>query len=121
MSPLMPLMPLRGSATPGTPRHTLRLTISARSVTFTVSPPPRPARLRRSKDRGARCGANRRNEEMDKGRRGSDRGQDASNAGEAWDLDRHVEIAMDAMRLPAGDAPVAQLSGGERRRVALCK
>jgi ATP-binding cassette ChvD family protein len=38
-----------------------------------------------------------------------------------WDLDRHVEIAMDALRLPPGDADVENLSGGERRRVALCR
>jgi ATP-binding cassette ChvD family protein len=47
--------------------------------------------------------------------------QDAIDASNAWELDRHLEIAMDAMRLPPGDAPAAQLSGGERRRVALCK
>ena len=39
----------------------------------------------------------------------------------AWDLDRQVEIAMDALRVPLGDAPVTNLSGGERRRVALCR
>ena len=39
----------------------------------------------------------------------------------AWDLDRTVEIAMDALRCPPGDAAVATLSGGERRRVALCR
>jgi ATP-binding cassette ChvD family protein len=39
----------------------------------------------------------------------------------ADDLDRHLEIAMDALRLPPGDADVATLSGGERRRVALCR
>jgi ATP-binding cassette ChvD family protein len=39
----------------------------------------------------------------------------------AWELDRELEIAMEAMRLPPGEAPVQQLSGGERRRVALCK
>jgi energy-dependent translational throttle protein EttA len=39
----------------------------------------------------------------------------------AWELDRHLEIAMDAMRLPPPDAKVSTLSGGERRRVALCK
>ncbi len=39
----------------------------------------------------------------------------------AWELDRQVEIAMDAMNLPPGDADVTTLSGGERRRVALCK
>src|SRR5205085_968393 len=50
-----------------------------------------------------------------------DRVQDAINAADAWDLDRQLEIAMDAMRLPPGDAMPATLSGGERRRVALCK
>jgi ATP-binding cassette ChvD family protein len=39
----------------------------------------------------------------------------------ADDLDRHIEIAMDALRLPPGDADVTTLSGGERRRVALCR
>ncbi|MCC7085665.1 MAG: energy-dependent translational throttle protein EttA [Pirellulales bacterium] len=39
----------------------------------------------------------------------------------AWELDRQIEIAMDAMQLPPGDADVTKLSGGERRRVALCK
>ena len=38
-----------------------------------------------------------------------------------WELDRKVEIAMDALRLPPADAEVTNLSGGERRRVALCK
>src|SRR5687767_498812 len=39
----------------------------------------------------------------------------------AWDLDRTLEIAMDALRLPPGDADVTVLSGGEKRRVALCR
>ena len=39
----------------------------------------------------------------------------------AWELDRQLEIAMDALRLPPGDAKVSSLSGGERRRVALCR
>ncbi len=47
--------------------------------------------------------------------------QDAIDASNAWELDRQLEIAMDAMRLPPGDATVDMLSGGERRRVALCK
>jgi ATP-binding cassette ChvD family protein len=47
--------------------------------------------------------------------------QDAIDAANAWELDRQLEIAMDAMRLPPGDAKAATLSGGERRRVALCK
>ena len=47
--------------------------------------------------------------------------QDEIDARNLWDLDRQVEIAMDAMNLPPGDLGVANLSGGERRRVALCK
>lgn len=47
--------------------------------------------------------------------------QEKIDAADAWDLDRKVDIAMDALRCPAGDADVTQLSGGERRRVALCK
>src|SRR5262245_35899410 len=47
--------------------------------------------------------------------------QDQIDAANAWDLDRTVEIAMDALRVPPGDAAVATLSGGERRRVALCR
>ena len=47
--------------------------------------------------------------------------QDKIDATNTWDLDREIEIAMDAMNLPPGDADVSILSGGERRRVALCK
>jgi ATP-binding cassette ChvD family protein len=47
--------------------------------------------------------------------------QDQIDHIDAWDLDRHLEIAMDALRCPPGTSPVAGLSGGERRRVALCK
>ena len=47
--------------------------------------------------------------------------QDRIEAVGAWELDRKVEIAMDALRLPPGDANVTTLSGGERRRVALCR
>jgi sulfate-transporting ATPase len=47
--------------------------------------------------------------------------QDAIEAADAWDLDRRVEVAGDALRLPPWDAPVRTLSGGERRRVALCR
>jgi len=43
------------------------------------------------------------------------------DAANGWDLERTLEIAMDALRLPPGDADVATLSGGERRRVALCR
>ena len=47
--------------------------------------------------------------------------QEKIDAADAWDLDRKVEIAMDALRCPPGDADVTTLSGGERRRVALCR
>jgi sulfate-transporting ATPase len=47
--------------------------------------------------------------------------QDAIDAGGGWELDRKLEIAADALRLPPWDADVSKLSGGERRRVALCK
>ena len=47
--------------------------------------------------------------------------QDAIEAASAWDLDAQLEMAMDALRLPPGDAEVTTLSGGERRRVALCR
>jgi sulfate-transporting ATPase len=47
--------------------------------------------------------------------------QDKIDAAGAWDLDRTLEVAMDALRLPPGNADVSTLSGGERRRVALCR
>src|SRR5881397_3097637 len=47
--------------------------------------------------------------------------QDAIDAAGAWELDRTLEVAMDALRLPPGEAGVTRLSGGERRRVALCR
>ncbi|HEU5001661.1 MAG TPA: energy-dependent translational throttle protein EttA [Actinomycetota bacterium] len=47
--------------------------------------------------------------------------QDRIDAADAWEVDRRLEIAMDALNLPPGDASVATLSGGERRRVALCR
>ncbi len=47
--------------------------------------------------------------------------QDRIDATNAWDLDSRIELAMDALRCPPADADVTQLSGGERRRVALCR
>jgi len=47
--------------------------------------------------------------------------QDAIDAANGWELDRTLEVAMDALRLPPGEAEVANLSGGEKRRVALCR
>jgi ATP-binding cassette ChvD family protein len=60
-------------------------------------------------------------EEFDKLSEEMDKVNAAIDAANAWELDRQLEIAMDAMRLPPGDAKATQLSGGERRRVALCK
>ena len=47
--------------------------------------------------------------------------QDQIEAADAWELDRRIDIAMDALRCPPGDTDVTTLSGGERRRVALCR
>ena len=47
--------------------------------------------------------------------------QEKIDAIDGWTLDNQLEIAMDALRCPPGDAPVADLSGGEKRRVALCR
>jgi ATP-binding cassette ChvD family protein len=77
--------------------------------------------LVRSEELGAKFGEELDDDQMEKVQAEFDRVQDAINAADAWDLDRKLEIAMDAMRLPPADAPAAQLSGGERRRVALCK
>ncbi|MGL4686738.1 MAG: energy-dependent translational throttle protein EttA [Commensalibacter sp.] len=47
--------------------------------------------------------------------------QEKIDAGNGWELDRQIEIALDALRCPPADSPVDKLSGGERRRVALCR
>ena len=60
-------------------------------------------------------------EEMDKVLEEQGKLQDQVEAANAWDLDSRLELAMDALRLPPPDAEVTKLSGGERRRVALCR
>ena len=60
-------------------------------------------------------------EEMDKLLAEQGRLQDRIDAANAWELDRQLEVAMDALRCPPPDTPVKTLSGGERRRVALCR
>ena len=60
-------------------------------------------------------------EEMEQVLEEQARVQDRIEAANAWDLDARLELAMDALRLPPPDADVATLSGGERRRVALCR
>ncbi|CAN5842770.1 energy-dependent translational throttle protein EttA [soil metagenome] len=60
-------------------------------------------------------------EAMDKVLEEQGKVQDKIEAAQGWDLDSRVELAMDALRLPSPDADVTTLSGGERRRVALCR
>ena len=60
-------------------------------------------------------------DEMDKLIQRQGEVQDKLDAMDAWDLDARLEMAMDALRCPPGDTPVNVISGGERRRVALCR
>jgi len=69
----------------------------------------------------ARLGEDLSPEEMDKTLEEQSRLQDRIDATNAWDLDSRLDLAMDALRLPPPDAAVTKLSGGERRRVALCR
>jgi sulfate-transporting ATPase len=69
----------------------------------------------------ARFGETMTDAEMEKLMAEQGRVQDQIDAVNAWEIDRTLEIAMDALRLPPADADVAKLSGGERRRVALCR
>ena len=82
---------------------------------------PMRAILRRYDEINARLGEPMEPEEMEKLLDEQAKVQDQIETHNAWELDRQVEIAMDAMNLPPGDADVTKLSGGERRRVALCK
>jgi sulfate-transporting ATPase len=79
------------------------------------------ALLDRYDEINARFGETMTDAEMDKLMAEQGRVQDQIDAVNAWEIDRTLEIAMDALRLPAPDADVAKLSGGERRRVALCR
>ena len=79
------------------------------------------ALLTRFDEINARFGEDLSAEEMDKLLAEQARVQDAIDHANAWELDRTLDVAMDALRLPPGDAAVATLSGGERRRVALCR
>ena len=82
---------------------------------------PTRALLNRYDEINARLGEPIGPDEMEKLLDEQGRVQDAIEAANAWELDRNIEIAMDAMRLPPGDAAVSTLSGGEKRRVALCQ
>ena len=77
--------------------------------------------LRRFEEVSAKFGEPLDDEEMTKLLDEQARLQDQIDAVNGWELDRTLEIAMDALRLPPGEADVATLSGGERRRVALCR
>jgi ATP-binding cassette ChvD family protein len=77
--------------------------------------------LRRFEEINARLGEPLDDAEMEKLLAEQATVQDEIDVKNLWDLDRQVEIAMDAMNLPPGDWAVTNLSGGERRRVALCK
>jgi energy-dependent translational throttle protein EttA len=77
--------------------------------------------LTRFDEVNARFGEDLSPDDMDKLLAEQARLQDRIEAANAWDLDSRLELAMDALRLPPADADVATLSGGERRRVALCR
>ena len=79
------------------------------------------ALLARYEEISARLGEEISDEEMDALLAEQSELQDKIDSSNAWDLDRTLEIAMDALRVPPGDALVKNLSGGERRRVALCR
>jgi len=79
------------------------------------------ALLTRFEDLSTRLGEPLPDAEMEKALAEQARVQDAIDAAGAWELDRRLEVAMDALRLPPGEADVTTLSGGERRRVALCQ
>ncbi len=79
------------------------------------------ALLERYDDVNAKLGEDLSPEEMDKVLGEQSKIQDRIDATNAWDLDSRLELAMDALRLPPPDADVTKLSGGERRRVALCR
>jgi energy-dependent translational throttle protein EttA len=79
------------------------------------------ALLERYDEINARFGEDLSPDEMDKVLAEQGRVQDRIDQVGAWELDSKIEMAMDALRCPPGDAQVATLSGGERRRVALCQ
>ncbi|PYO03715.1 MAG: energy-dependent translational throttle protein EttA [Candidatus Rokuibacteriota bacterium] len=79
------------------------------------------ALLQRFEEVSAKLGEPLADDEMERLLEEQARLQDQIDAGNAWDLDRTVELAMDALRVPPGDMDVTKISGGERRRVALCR
>jgi ATP-binding cassette ChvD family protein len=82
---------------------------------------PQRATLERYNELNMKLGEDLSPEEMEQVLEEQARVQDQIDAANLWELDRTLEIAADAMRLPPGDAKVEHLSGGEKRRVALCQ
>jgi len=77
--------------------------------------------LRRFEEVSAKFGEVTDDDEMNKLLEEQAKLQDAIDAADGWELDRTLEMAMDTLRLPPPDADVTKISGGERRRVALCR
>jgi energy-dependent translational throttle protein EttA len=77
--------------------------------------------VQRFEDLSMKLGESMSDEEMDKVMSEHGRVQDQIEAANGWEVDRTLELAMDALRCPPGDTPVQVISGGERRRVALCR
>ena len=82
---------------------------------------PIRALLQRQEDLSMKLGEDLSDKEMDRVMKELEKVQHEIEAKDAWELDRHVETAMTRLHLPAGDKKVNECSGGERRRVALCR
>ncbi len=95
----------------------------ARTVREAVEQAVAPQRslLNRFEELSAKLGEELDDDEMNKVLEEQGKLQDQIDAQNLWELDRTVEIAMDALRCPPGDAEITNLSGGEKRRVALCR
>lgn len=96
---------------------------AGRTVLENIEPAVKPVRdlLARFEELSMKLGESLSDEEMDKVMAEHGRVQDAIEAANGWELDRTLELAMDALRCPPPEQDVETLSGGERRRVALCR
>ena len=109
---------LRVGYVPQEPRLDPKLTV-IQNVETAVA--PIRALVRKYEEVSARLGEDIGEEEMNKLLEQMTRLQEEIEARDAWELDRHIEQAMQALGLPPADSPVTSLSGGEKRRVALCR
>ena len=103
---------------PQEPRLDPKLTV-IQNVETAVA--PIRALVRRYEEVSARLGEDIGEEEMNRLLEQMTRLQEEIEARDGWELDRHIEQAMQALGLPPADSPVTSLSGGEKRRVALCR